>query len=238
MSKVSARTAAPAAQSSAAHVGQSTPDRILDAAEELFGTGTFDGVSTRDISGRAGVNLALLSYHFGSKEALFERVVARRADALGAIRRDRLAALQAAGAPDVEAILDAFMRPMMQLLRGRDPGWRHYIRLLPQLGLGSRWFGLFERHFDDTARLFLGALRQALPGANPVLLQRGFHMILVTMLSIGAENRRIDTLSRRRLKADDLEGAYGALLAFSAAGLRGLAAAPASPPTRARRRQA
>jgi len=49
--------------------------QILIAAEELFAEKGFDGTSVRDIAHLAGVNLAMISYYFGSKEKLFEALV-------------------------------------------------------------------------------------------------------------------------------------------------------------------
>ncbi|QRP48055.1 TetR/AcrR family transcriptional regulator [Amycolatopsis sp. FDAARGOS 1241] len=50
---------------------------LLDAAEELFAERGFDRTTVRDIASRAGANQALLFRYFGSKEALFEAVMAR-----------------------------------------------------------------------------------------------------------------------------------------------------------------
>src|SRR5215218_8262225 len=46
--------------------------QIMEAAEELFAAKSFAGTSVRDISEAAGVNLAMISYYFGSKEKLME----------------------------------------------------------------------------------------------------------------------------------------------------------------------
>ncbi len=46
--------------------------QILTTAEDLFSTKGFDGTSVRDISEAAGVNVAMISYYFGSKEKLME----------------------------------------------------------------------------------------------------------------------------------------------------------------------
>ncbi|MCX7978277.1 MAG: TetR family transcriptional regulator, partial [Bdellovibrionaceae bacterium] len=43
----------------------------LKAAVDLFGERGLDGVSLREVAERAGVNQALISYHFGGKEGLF-----------------------------------------------------------------------------------------------------------------------------------------------------------------------
>ena len=57
-----------------------TKDRILDAAEALFMEHGFEATSLRAITAAAGVNLAAVNYHFGSKEELFQAVLTRRLD--------------------------------------------------------------------------------------------------------------------------------------------------------------
>ena len=54
-------------------------EHILIVAEELFAEKGFDGTSVRDIAQQAGVNLAMISYYFGSKEKLLEALVELRA---------------------------------------------------------------------------------------------------------------------------------------------------------------
>jgi AcrR family transcriptional regulator len=56
----------------------STKERILGAAETLFAQRGFDGASLRQLTSAAGVNLAAVNYHFGSKEKLVEQVFRRR----------------------------------------------------------------------------------------------------------------------------------------------------------------
>ena len=51
---------------------------ILLTAEELFSDKGFDGTSVRDIAQKAGVNLAMISYYFGSKEKLLEALIEYR----------------------------------------------------------------------------------------------------------------------------------------------------------------
>jgi AcrR family transcriptional regulator len=47
---------------------------IMDSAEKLFSEKGFNGTSVRDIAEDADVNLAMISYYFGSKEKLLEAV--------------------------------------------------------------------------------------------------------------------------------------------------------------------
>lgn len=53
-------------------------DPILQAAEQLFAEQGFDGTSVRDIAHRAGVNLAMISYYFGSKEKMLGALIEAR----------------------------------------------------------------------------------------------------------------------------------------------------------------
>ena len=51
---------------------------IINAAQKLFAVSGFDGTSVRDIAQEAGVNVAMISYYFGSKEKLMEAVFEQR----------------------------------------------------------------------------------------------------------------------------------------------------------------
>ena len=50
---------------------ESTRDRLLAAAREVFSEHGFQGATVREICRRAEVNLAAVNYHFSGKEALF-----------------------------------------------------------------------------------------------------------------------------------------------------------------------
>src|SRR6476661_10749602 len=67
-----------------------TKDRILDAAEALFMEHGFEATSLRALTAAAGVNLAAVNYHFGSKEELFQSVLTRRLDPMNQERIDLL----------------------------------------------------------------------------------------------------------------------------------------------------
>lgn len=52
-----------------------TATALMRAARELFALHGYDGTSVRAITARAGTNLGAITYHFGSKEALYEAVI-------------------------------------------------------------------------------------------------------------------------------------------------------------------
>lgn len=51
---------------------------ILQVAEQLFAEEGFDGTSVRDIAKKANINVAMISYYFGSKEKMLEALVLNR----------------------------------------------------------------------------------------------------------------------------------------------------------------
>jgi AcrR family transcriptional regulator len=51
---------------------------ILQVAEKLFAEKGFDGTSIRDIAKEANINIAMISYYFGSKEKMLEALVLSR----------------------------------------------------------------------------------------------------------------------------------------------------------------
>jgi AcrR family transcriptional regulator len=51
---------------------------LMDSAELLFSQKGFDGTSVRDIAEAAGINTAMISYYFGSKEKLMEEIFERK----------------------------------------------------------------------------------------------------------------------------------------------------------------
>src|SRR5258708_14318075 len=82
-----------------------TRTRILDAAEELFMQHGFEGTSMRPLTTKAGVNLAAVNYHFGSKHALIEAVFRRRLDPMNVARIAELEMLESEQRPSSPATI-------------------------------------------------------------------------------------------------------------------------------------
>jgi AcrR family transcriptional regulator len=86
-----------------------TKQAVFNAAERLFALNGFQNVSVRDITAEAGVNLASVNYHFGSKDALLVEIFRRRTAELNRERARLLheAAGRHGGKPPVREILEA-----------------------------------------------------------------------------------------------------------------------------------
>ena len=212
--------------------GRDTKNLILDAAEALFSTNGFDGVSMRDITGLAGVRLALATYHFTSKELLFESVVERRMNILNLERLNALADVIASGNLTVENLLKAFMQPYFRHRICKDQGWRNYSLLIAQLAQGSRWLPLIEKYFNATTLRFRDALCDAMPDAPIEAVARGLAFAIQLMVSELAGNERVNALSNGTLNGQDVEAAYQDVLPFLLGGFEALARAygPATKP--------
>jgi AcrR family transcriptional regulator len=93
-----------------------TKQAVFNAAERLFALHGFQNVSVRDITAEAGVNLASVNYHFGSKDALLFEIFRRRTSELN---RERARMLHEAndrhqGKPPVREILEAYFTPPLR----------------------------------------------------------------------------------------------------------------------------
>lgn len=95
----------------------STRDQILAAAWKLFSERGFEDVSVRDVTNEAGVNLASVSYHFGSKDGLIQEVVKKVLNPANQHRMDLLesAITDAGGVENVtlQSVLESYVRPIM-----------------------------------------------------------------------------------------------------------------------------
>jgi AcrR family transcriptional regulator len=144
-----------------------TRTRILDAAEELFMQHGFEGTSMRLLTAKAGVNLAAVNYHFGSKHALIEAVFRRRLDPMNAERIAQLDKLEseAAGRPlPPETIIRAFVGPGLRMIEDAKGG-RNFIRLLGRTYTepAKTVRALIGQMYAPTMERYKGALERALP---------------------------------------------------------------------------
>jgi AcrR family transcriptional regulator len=116
-----------------------TVERILDAAEELFAERGIADTSVRNITDKAGVNVAAVNYHFHSRENLIRRVVERRATALEEGRRAALERAEAEAEREnrpvtVEELVNAMIEPVFRLTQDENnPRWQHFIRLVSRI---------------------------------------------------------------------------------------------------------
>lgn len=212
----------------------STPDtreRILNAAEQLFAAQGFAATSLRSITGEAGVNLAAIHYHFGSKEALIREILARRIRPLNEERLDLLGAMEAeAGDRPVplERILEALVGPGLRM--ARDPKRREVVTRL----LGRTYTEpshelrmVFVEQFSEVKERFGAAFRRALPHLSAGDFFWRLHFVIGAISQTMADPKRLEMLCDGACDPYDVEETVSQLVRFLAAGLR---APPAGQP--------
>ena len=205
--------------------GDDTRSRLLDAVEGLIAEHGFKPLTHRTIASRAEAHVALLNYHFGSKEQLIEEALARRAGQLLAMQHDALAALRERGNFTVEDVLWAYGRPFASIDQDGASPWRNYLCLVARLAGHDPSDSIMLRHFGSVYRECLGALRQALPGVDETALAGGFRNCRLLV--------EHDALGRCKAggTAPPVTPSPEELVTFLAGGLRALAAhVPAQPP--------
>jgi AcrR family transcriptional regulator len=200
-------------------------DRILDAAERLFARRGYYGVSVRDITAAAKVDVALVSYHFGSKKALLDSVFARRAEVLN---QERLALLEELhrrydGRPPVVEVINAFVGPLILRSSRGGQGWKSYFALMAQVNNSREWSRLMTGQFDVLVRRFIEAIRTSLPDADPREIYWSYHFLTGALTHTFAETGRLDRLSGGLCKSSDLVAVNERFARYMAAGFTELA---------------
>jgi len=196
-----------------------TKHRILDAAESLFATQGFAATSLRAITTRAGTNLAAVNYHFGSKESLFVACFSRRIGPINDQRMSRLDQLEAEAPPKLEALLEAFLRPPLELARTNDGA--RFMQLAGRVFTepGDHWERIAPQ-FEVVRRRFLAALQRALPELPAVDLFWRVSFMIGTMSHTLADTHRLLLISDGLCDPTDIDGVIGQMVPFLAAGFR------------------
>lgn len=196
----------------------STKERILDAAEQLFARHGFAGASLRQVTSSAGVNLAAVNYHFGSKEKLHEEVFRRRLDILNSRRMIELKALS----PDatLEDLLTAFIHPALELSR-ETTGGDAFVRIMARAYAehDERLRDFLSDNYGDVLKCFAAQLAARLPALDKQELYWRIDIVTgaltYAMANFGIIRRR-EEISEEQHRAE----AERHLVHFAAAGLR------------------
>ena len=144
--------------------GQRTRDGLQTAALELLAQRGQEGVTLREITDRAGANVAAVSYHFGSLKALCDSAIEH---ALERYLDAQIAALDSLGSTStLQEVAAAFAGPMVRALAagGQDLA---VMRTVARVGIDppqgwDRLAGKFDRSRRDALRV----LTATLPGVK------------------------------------------------------------------------
>jgi len=114
--------------------GEITRASLIAAATRVFAHYGYDGASSRRLAAEAGVNQALISYHFGGKRGLYHAVFEEIAATIGeriapvlATVEDRLAAESAGRRAAVDAIVSLLEALVQLFLAAELTDWAKLI---------------------------------------------------------------------------------------------------------------
>lgn len=200
-----------------------TKAAVFCAAERLFALHGFQNVSVRDITADAGVNLASVNYHFGSKDALLFEIFRRRTAELNRERARMLheANDRNAGKPPVREILEALFAPP---LKWASPD--NDRRISVQFIIRSRSEGTAEMREALTKDVsHLARFSDALIAACPDLPRESVYWRLHFCLGMVHNNRfaefdRLHVLSDGATREGDVDALLKRMLDFAEAGFQ------------------
>src|SRR3954467_735438 len=151
--------------------GERTRTRLMEAALDLLSERGHEGVSLRELTDTAEANVAAVSYHFGSLQALLDGAIE---DALERYLDAQQKAVSALGPEStLEEVAAAFARPMISALTkgGRD---RAAIRIVAQAAIDPpKGWDRFDDTFDEIRADVVRVLKLKLSGVKtPELIFR------------------------------------------------------------------
>jgi AcrR family transcriptional regulator len=148
---------------------------ILDAAERLYAERGFGDVTLRDIVAAAGVNLAAVNYHFGSKDELIAELFVTRG----------VATNRCLGPDNEQSTAAHFMI-------------RASIESVPPIRR-------IKNREIDHLRKFAAAMRRSLPDCGEADLYWGLHFALAMAHQTIRDSERLTKLSEGKCDLNDVE---------------------------------
>ncbi len=215
-----------------------TKTRILDAAERLFMENGYAATSVRMITGAAGVPVALVNYHYGSKQGLMEAVYARALGNRGGSRvgyLDRLEAVAGGKPIAVDILVDAFLSSALRLTRKDSISGEVFKQLIGRAfyepGPGTEAF--FPSEYREAVDRYRQAFMRALPhlSQDDVVWRMYFFVGIVAYAMAGKDVMRM-TENYSLADAGDPEAVMARLRPFVVAGFQAPAGAPSGGPAK------
>ena len=200
-----------------------TKARILTAAEHLFTSRGFSGVTMREVARRASTNVASAHYHFGSKEGLVIEMLRHR---IAPINAERLRLLdeakhQSGGKPlKPIVIFTALLLPIGQAATGSKGPDSRFMQLVGRSFTEPASFleKVHRRLFQELSDIFMVELRRSHPDAQEEDLFWNLHFVVATMLGALANHRRLAPFSGGLCKDKDVAEMIQRLIVFAVGG--------------------
>ena len=198
-----------------------TKEQILDVAEQVLAEHGYAGTTLRNVVSKAKVNLAAVHYHFGSKEALFQAVVARIAEPMVTQQLALLAEVmdQADGSPSVEAILNAYLAPAFEVVAQNEKHQPMRAQFVGRCRTEPEPVqSIAGQQFGRGTEKFLDALQRALPEQSRSQLKWKLDLVVASLVRVLGEAGKPGAMLTGS-SSEDIETTLAKLISFVTPGL-------------------
>lgn len=195
---------------------------LIEAAAALIAERGFDAVTVREITGRAGTNIASVKYHFGSKEDLIDAVVANFVAPVNLERLARIDALEKEGGFCAEQLLRAFLEPMLSQIKGSPLSEKLFGQLMGRM-IGERPYEFPEQvmgQFREVAGRFVPAFMKAEPRLTEEDVFWRIHFSFGVMSNMLTNGELLKTVTEGKVGEEQLEKTMSRVIDFCAAGFK------------------
>lgn len=192
-----------------------TKDLMLDAAELLSSENGIEGRFLRAVIRGAGVNLASVSYHFGSTEAVVPAAFCRRVRPMNA---EPLEILDEIEHGDVEGIVTALYAQVIRLAQS-PVDVRRFTKLCSRFDSkpGESFESAFQEEYSNVCERFERTLQRVMPDVSLSDLRSRVHCAIGMMADTMLDSNRTRRWTDGACDPLDTDGTLEAMLRFVAA---------------------
>jgi AcrR family transcriptional regulator len=196
--------------------------RLVEAAEKLFAEKGFEAVSVRDITKEAGANVAAVNYHFGSRDGLVVAVMSRYLTPVNQERLTRLEKAEKNPKLDLEEILSAYIKPLVEQVGRSELSEKLYCKLLGRVfgEQGVSLPGEIEYQMKNVVERFVRTLSKVLPGFTTEELVWRLHFIGGGLIHFLTHNEFLYRVAGASCGTPTMDQTIARFLHFSTSGLR------------------
>ncbi|MBH54494.1 MAG: hypothetical protein CMI18_09130 [Opitutaceae bacterium] len=200
-----------------------TQIKVLEAAESEFADNGFAGASIRNITQRAGVNIASVNYHFGSKKALIRQLMQYRVTPLNEYRLRRLREEEADYLDKVvplPVLIDILVRPALEKMLTAEGA--QFVRAMARCMSEPLDFlqSLDREVFQELFMAFQQAFARALPQLNRASVTNQLHFVICAMIGMMLHFPRMESLAVEGLSPENFEEMLDDFIKFITSGIK------------------
>ena len=200
-----------------------TKQRILSAAESLFASQGFTHTSTRMITQQAGVNLAAVNYHFGSKKNLIQAVLRNYFESVIPNLDAKIDQLEKVEQPEIIDIISCVITPLIAMDKDKPHSASVFIQLLGRGYSDSQGHlrSFILGNYGDTIARLMSLFRRSVSDVSEQELFWRLHFALGSFVfSMASSNALVEIAQADFNQYPDTEAIIERLALFVASGIQ------------------